>query len=307
MNKAKKVPSLFLLALFGIIAISSLYTLSSWAQIQFTGQSLEVSPPSQDIEGDPGQTITIKAKVRNRNNATNTINVRLEDFTAQGEEGQVALIDKGPYSVTSWATIEPETFTLGPGESQEVTATVEIPEKAAGGRYGSFVFGLGGEGDEAGSAAQVAQEVASLFLLRISGPVNERLRLVEFKAPGFSEYGPVPFDMKFTNEGNVHVKTFGLINVQNMFGQKVADVVVSGTNIFPSATRIIHPELDKKILFGPHTATAIMYYGAGNETLTATTSFTVFPLKLAVVVILVIVFLVLIRRRLAKAMNALFK
>ncbi len=310
MSKSKRrslsLPKVFVLILIGVVVISSLYAIKSWAQTQFNGQSLEVSPPSQDIEGNPGETVTIKAKVRNRNNVTNQVKVRIEDFTAEGDEGQVALIDKGPYAVTTWTTIEPESFTLGPGEDQEVTATIKIPKGTAGGRYGSFVFSLAAEGKEE-ATAKVAQEVASLFLLKINGPVKERLTLTEFKAPAFSEYGPVPFDLKFVNSGNIHVKTFGLINVQNMFGQKIADVVVPGTNIFPDATRVVHASLEKKFLFGPHTATAIMYFGSGNQTLTATTSFTVFPLKLAVVTLLVVAFLFIARKRISKAMNALFK
>ena len=306
-NLHKKIPHFVFFFIFAVVIFTLFFSIRSWAQSQPNGQSLEVSPPSQDITGDPGKIITIKAKVINRNNTPNTVKVRLEDFTAQGDEGQVALVEEGPYSVTTWSTISPDTFTLAPGEEKEITATVHIPKTAAGGRYGSFVFSLIGGGKETGSVASLSQEIASLFLLRISGPVNEHLMFTGFQAPQFSEYGPVPFNLTFKNDGNVHVKTFGLINVQNMFGQKVADVVVPGTNVFPSATRIIHAELDRTFLFGPYTATAIMYYGVGNQTLTATTGFTVFPLKLAVITLLILIFLYMGRKRIGKAINALFK
>lgn len=308
MSKAfKRIPKFFFLILLGLVLFSSLYTIQSLAQTQFNGQSLEVSPPTQDVEGAPGKTITVKAKVRNRNNTANTIKVRLEDFTAQGDEGQVALTTESDYSVASWANISPETFILGPGEDKEITAEITIPAGVAGGRYGSFVFSIVPANAGKQTETALAQEVASLFLLKISGPVNEQLSVSYFKAPVFSEYGPITFDLAFKNQGNIHVKTFGLINVQNIFGHKIADVVVSGTNVFPGATRIIHPELSKKFLFGPHTATAIMYYGAGNQTITSTTSFTVFPLKLAVIVLLVIILLYVGRKRISRAMNALFK
>src|SRR6185437_7521348 len=79
--------------------------LKSWVNAQLSGQSLEVSPPSQEISGDPGSTIQVKAKIRNASNGTLPISVGINDFTASGDQGQVALTDGGPWSVSTWTTI----------------------------------------------------------------------------------------------------------------------------------------------------------------------------------------------------------
>ena len=141
------IVKLLLVFLLAFLAVSSFSTLKLWAQTQFDGQSLEVSPPSQDMVGDPGETVTVVAKVRNKNNAKNTVKVRLEDFTAQGDEGQVALVSNSPYSVAKWSTVTPDSFQLDPGEVKTVTAKIVIPKTAAGGRYGSFVFSLAPDKD----------------------------------------------------------------------------------------------------------------------------------------------------------------
>lgn len=274
---------------------------------QDAGQAIEISPPSQELEVEPGESYTLTVKIRNKSATQLPIEVRVEDFVATGDEGQVALVEEGPWSVSSWTTISPDSFTLNPGETQEVEAQIDVPsDGAAGGRYGSLVFSVTGE-REAGAAA-VSQEIGSLFLIRIAGAVDEQMSLVSFSAPKFSEYGPIPFSMKFRNEGNIHSRAYGLINVTNMFGHKIADIVVPPTNVFPGAERIIKAELDKKVLIGPHTAIAVMYYG-NNESvsLNATTTFFVFPYKVAIGIVGLLLVLFLIRKRLKKASRALFK
>lgn len=287
-----------------IIMISFLFVGVS-AQDPSSSQSLAVSPASQEVQADPGNVSHVKTTLRNQSNTTLPVKVRVEDFTASGEEGQVALTADSPYSVANWTTITPNSFTLKPGESREVNATISVPAGAAGGRYGSFVFAVTPEGEGVNSA-KVSQEIASLFLVRISGPVNEVLSLNQFSAPALSEAGPIPFSMTFKNSGNVHVKTLGLINVTGMFNNKVADIVIKPSNIFPGAERVITASLDKRFLIGPYTATTVLYFGSKNETLNATVSFFVFPIRAAGIALLVGIFLYLIRKRLRKAMKALF-
>jgi len=300
--KIPLIPSL-LVASF-ILTLSTVLSFSL-AQNTVSTQSLEVSPPSQELQADPGQTLTAKAKIRNRSTNSINIKVRIEDFTSTGEEGQVALVEKGPQSLTSWVEITPQSFLLKPGETKEVTAKINVPKEAAGGHYGSFVFSADG-GQAAPGTAAVSQELASLFLIRVSGPVNEQLSIAEFSAPAFLEFGPVPFTIKFTNSGNVHVKPFGLINITNIFGRVVKDVVVKGdTNIFPGASRKVTVTYDKKWLFGPYKAQAVLNFGSRNESLYATTTFFVFPVRIAAALLLVLFAIYIGRKRLSKAIKAL--
>lgn len=287
-----------------VILIGSVLVSSSFAQNAVSSQTLEVSPPSQEMKAEPGETIKIKSKVRNKSAAAVPITVRIEDFTATGEGGQVALIDKSPYAVSSWMTIDQTSFILKPGETKEITGTAKVPMGNAGGRYGSFVFAAGGGAAGPGSAS-VSQEVASLFLLRIAGAVEEQLLIDSFTAPSFLEFGPVPLTIKFTNRGNVHVRPQGLINIRNMFGKTTKDIVLRGENVFPAATRVQSAVLDTTWLFGPYTAQAVLTYGSKNESLTSTTTFFVFPLRVAVAIGLVLGVLYMMRKRLLKAIKAL--
>jgi hypothetical protein len=300
-----RIPALLITA---AAVITSLVVIGSTvAQTNQNAAGLEVSPPSQEIDGDPGETVTVTAKVRNRGTETRNIEVRIEDFTAQGDEGQIALTEKGPDSVSAWTTLDPRSFDLAPGQEREVTATVKIPASGAvGGQYGSFVFGAVPESANPNEAA-VGQEVASLFLVRVGGEVNEQLAFTRFEAPGFSETGPVTMNMTFTNGGNVHVKPYGIVSVSDMFGNKVKDIVVPGANILPGASRIIPVTLDKRFLLGSYKATAVMYYGTSEtDTLTAEASFAVVPYKLLAVVAVIAFIAFKMRKRLKKASRAIF-
>lgn len=291
---------------FIALAALSYSSVKDWVKGQAEGQTLEVSPPSQEVSIDPGQTVSVKAKITNKSNTSLPITVHIEDFTASGDQGQIALSQGSQYSVTGWTKVTPSSFTLGPGQDREVTAVISAPKGAAGGRYGSFVFAV--KPDSAtGNAATVSQQIASLFLVRISGDVNEKLSLTAMNAPKFKEFGPVDINLSFANSGNVHVKAYGLVNVTDIFGRKVADIVVNGTNIFPGAERTLQAKLNRTLLIGPYTATSIIYYGSHNDVLTAQTTFFVFPVRIAAVILLVFVIFFLLRKRLTKAFKAMTK
>ncbi|OGG01746.1 hypothetical protein A2Z33_00195 [Candidatus Gottesmanbacteria bacterium RBG_16_52_11] len=287
-----------------IVALTVLLSFSK-THGQMSGQSLEVSPPSQELIADPGETVIVKAKVRNRAETPLPITVRIEDFVATGEGGQVSLTEKGPWAVSTWTTVAPVGFTLKPGEVREVEATVAVPRSGvAGGRYGSFVFSVSGEGGP-GKAA-LSQEVASLFLLRVSGPVEEKISIQSFSIPAFLEFGPVPMTLSFTNTGNVHLKPQGVVTISNMLGGKVADVPIDGVNVFPQAKRTVTTNWNTTYLIGRYSAKALVYTGSSsNELMEATATFFVFPWRIVIVAALVIAALFILRRRIRKALKAL--
>lgn len=91
-----------------------------------------------------------------------------------------------------------------------------------------------------------------------------------------------------------------------MFNKKVADIVVKPSNIFPGGARLVTATLDREFLIGPYTATAVMYYGSKNEAMNSTIGFFVFPVRKAGIAVLILVFIFLVRKRLKKALKALF-
>jgi hypothetical protein len=286
-----------------ILTASIIRSLS--AQPANTQQALEVSPPTQEVKADPGQTITITATVANKSETTLPISVRVENFIAAGDEGQVALTETGPWAVSTWTTISPDEFSLKPGERKDVTAKISIPQGEAGGRYGSFVFSIAGAQGE-NTATSLSQEVASLFLIRLSGDVNEQLTLKSLTAPEFSEFGPVPLVLTYENTGNVHLRPRGTITIKDMLGRIIGFVHADATNIFPGATRKVPLTFPKKLLIGRFTAEAAVRSGGTNrQELLAQTTFIIFPVRLAAIILMSAIVIFLLRKRIIKALKIL--
>ena len=104
-----KKKSLLLIPLILILGVAT-FSLHQFVTAQSAGQGLEVSPPSQEASIDPGKTTTVKAKIRNRSNNALPVSVRIEDFMAKGDQGQVELSADSPYSITNWTKVTPNKF-----------------------------------------------------------------------------------------------------------------------------------------------------------------------------------------------------
>lgn len=288
----QSLPAIVILILFFCVGVKS-----SFAQ---AAQTVTVLPPTQELSANPGDTIQIKAKIRNSGNTDFNVKVTINDFLPKGDQGQVEIAPSSPYSIVKWTTLKENSFTLSSGEDQTAVATVTIPKNTAGGRYGSFVFSITPKAAEKGGSATVAQNVASLFLIRINGPVNEKLVINQITAPSSREFGPIPFQIDLANKGNVHVKAFGIVSIYDMFGRNVVNIPVKAVNVFPETNRTVLVSYDQKLLLGKYKATAFLYYGQKNELLTSTVEFTVFPVRIAVGIFVVLVLIVIFRKKLLK-------
>ncbi len=263
--------------------------------------TLSVSPPVFELTANPGDELKNVIRVSNPHEEPVKVSVDTRNFVAVGEGGSVGLTEeKTPYSLASWISVSPTEVEI-PGESSRYfNIKTEIPLNAEpGGHFGSVVFKTGG-GTVAETGAAVTQELGSLFLLRVSGKVNEDGRVESFSTEKqFWEYGPVRFDLRVKNNGNVHIKPQGKIVIKDMLGREVTEVEVDPQNVLPDAVRKFSPTWEKEILFGKYTATASLVYGSNSDVLSASTSFYAFPYKVggAVLVGLLIVGVLLYRGR----------
>ncbi len=128
----------------------------------------------------------------------------------------------------------------------------------------------------------------------------------------FSEYGPVPFTIRFENTGTIHVRPRGFVTITNWQGKKVVDIPFPQQNVIPGAIRKIETSWDKKWLAGRYTATIIGSYGTANIPITPwVINFWVFPWKLALGIFLAVlaitIYFVKTRKRWRMALRILIK
>ena len=299
------------IGLAGVFLFLAAFFLPSRVLAQ-TGAGFSVSPPTFEMAANPGDVLANTVRVENLSDTATTISVDRRNFTALGEEGAVGLTEEETsFSLASWISVEPEVATIPPRQSHTFRFTISVPQNAEpGGHFGSLVFKTGGAKPEQTGAA-LAQEVAALVLLRVAGKTEEAASLAGFSTKNFWEYGPVDFEIRVKNEGNVHLRPTGTITITNIFGQKVADLVVEPRNVLPGAVRKSVVSWPEKNLAGKYTATLYLTYGNQGKTLTASTTFFAFPYKVGGLILIALLaagFLIWKgRRRIKAAFQVLFK
>lgn len=309
MNKIK----IFVIVVLGI----GEFIMSSDLSFAQNANKISISPITFELTANPGDYLENKIKVSNPSDNTIGIKMEIEDFEAVGELGQVVVRpeEEATYSLKRWISVDPVEFILEPKGQKLVDFKITIPSDAEpGGKYGTILAstqGIISENKVGGSA--IAQKVGALLLLTVSGDTKEGIEVKDFSAPELSEYAPIPFSIRFSNSGTVHVRPRGFVSITDWFGNKVEDVEFPQSNVMPGTTRLIELKWDpKNFIIGKYTATLVGSYGANNLPFDPPViSFWVFPWKIASVVAVILAVIAIItyksRKRLKLAAKILVK
>ena len=259
---------------------------------------------------DKGLTSTGTIHLDNTTGRQTEINVGIENFTANGEQGEVSLsTEDSQYALAKWITVSPTHATLANNQRQDFTYTIHVPAGAEpGGHFGSIVFSTVPPKSAGSTGAVVSQSVGALFLVRIPGPINENATVESFATnKSFYSQGPVNFLLRVKNNSTVHVKPIGVITITNeITGQKNV-VGIDGLNVLPGAIRQIPIVWKQSFLLGKYQAVANLSYGSKNNPLATSTEFYAFPVMLGVIILVVVLFVFFFRKRLWKAIKIILR
>ena len=127
---------------------------------------LTVSPPTQELNINPGEEKRIQIKFYNRSDENISGLIKKADFLVLDNEGSPTLIDTSAannrFAASSWITLSEEKVTISPKNQVIITAFIKAPTDAyACGHYASVYFQptpvtLGGKQLERESAASIA-------------------------------------------------------------------------------------------------------------------------------------------------------
>lgn len=304
----RRVVSAITLILFAL----SLSLASVTASAQSAGQGLEISPPLIDKKLDPGTVTTVEIRVRNVTKARILAKTTVDDFTAQGEDGQPRIligenVKDSPYSIKQWVGNLP-VIDLDPNEADIAKIQITVPSDASpGAHFGVVRFTAISPGAE-NDAVSLSASIGSLVLANVSGDAQLSAQVEEVfisqkgKRKSIFEYGPLTITERIKNTGNVYFKPVGNIRVKNMFNGEVANLAVNKKrgNILPNTIRKFEQPLDRKYMFGMYTAELSILYGDTNQTLSSAVTFWVIPYKLVAIILLLIVGIYFIVRGLTR-------
>lgn len=273
-----------------------------------SGQALEMSPTLVTLDADPGEELTLQVRLRNVSSDALIVSGEINDFVAGDELGAPRVImeedreefDDNPYSIREWIDSVPEIL-LEPGEIEELTATISVPNNASpGGHYGIIRFS-GTPPDLEDTGVSLAASVGTLVLLTVSGDITESAEVEEFmvvkdgETSRVYESQPLQLVQRIRNTGNVHIRVRGQVFIKDMFDRDLAaaNVNLSQQNILPDSVRRFEQDIDSalignKRLFGRYTANLELTYG-DEKTISDSITFWVIPYRLIGWIIFVIV------------------
>lgn len=303
-----------LLGLVSLVSVTGILwhavtLLRAQAQSSTPSTGLSVSPPTFEVNGNPGDIIKNSVKLENMNTYPVQIAVDRRNFTAIGEEGAVGLTEEETsFSLASWIEVNPPSVTLPPKSTQYFNFSIKVPLNAEpGGHFGSLIFRTIPTEQVQGSGASLAQEIGSLVLLRISGETVESVQIEDFTTSAkLYEFGPINFVSRLKNLGNVHSKPASTITVTNALGHQVAYLTLDPKNILPGATRKIEGTWNTKWRLGRYSATFNTSFGDHDQRSSVTT-FTIIPYRLVIVVLVLFMILYFIFKKHQKRLALAWK
>ena len=203
---------------------------------------LTVSNPGLLATVTPGQTLMQKMTVSigNTDPATD-ISVQVYGVSLSLQGGYQLLDaahDTGPYSARTFITIDKNSLHLDPGGSEDVTATIQVPQNAgAGGRYA--VINIAEKAAAGSGVGTLAAIDVPIYLTLEGSRLIQTGKITEITA-GMAESGqPVNLLTDFQNTGNIHFKVQGEVTVKNAQGQTVdtLSIPLTASSILPGGIR----------------------------------------------------------------------
>lgn len=244
------------------------------------------------IEGpaEPGETQTHDLTVTNLSSSDQTYYLFVRNISGVTGAGAPIFADEGDeptgFELSEWVTIDRTEVLLPAGGSEMVGVTINVPDDATPGSHfgGIFVSLVPPRMRETG--ASIGYDVANIVSLRVAGDAIEQASIRQL-ATGNYIYGQsvVDFQARIENEGNVLVRPTGPLEINNMFGKRVAMLIFneSKAGVFPGATRDFEIVWeDEGPGFGRYEAVLSLVYGQQGRlaTISTSVSFWILPMNI---------------------------
>ncbi len=163
--------------------------------------SLTISPTRLVIDRESApkpQLITVV----NRGGAPLAVTVEKRNFVG-ALDGTLQFQEKAPFSASNWLTARPAQFTVAPGQSQIVTATITMPVGAEPGDHQVALVFLVPAGQTSANI-RINRGVATPVYITVPGRSTNTTSLSFLHAAGFSAGGPVTLTAQVHDTGNTH-------------------------------------------------------------------------------------------------------
>lgn len=213
-----------------------------WAQ---SSVSLSVSPTIFEMTANPSQRWESNLRIINNNPFELTVYAEINNFRPLGEEGAAQFLPVDDTTtpgstLAEWITVPSTAIVIPPEQTAQIPIVIELPaDVPPGGHYAAILVGTRPPADrENASQVATAQMVSSLIFLRVTGDIIEEGSIRSFRTTqSIVETPKVDFELRFQNDGNVHLRPEGQITIFNMWGQERGRVPINQKTLFGNVMR----------------------------------------------------------------------
>jgi len=270
-----------------------------------TGEGLTISPPLKELTLKAGEVSKQTITITNPTKSTIEVYPSVMNFEAGGENGEPTFTEpkeeESNFALASWIKFAETKIALTPEQVYEFNYTVKAPDGAEpGGHYGAVFFAkqpLKSTDTATSNQVIVSGKIGTLILVKVPGALVEKATLDKFATHKISFMGPVNFETKITNLGNIHFKPKGEITIKNIVGNEAGRATVNeaGGNVLPDSIRKFDTRWSNgSWAFGRYVASVKLIYGDADKEVTGTYVFYLLPWWFLVAVALSIVLVVLL-------------
>lgn len=284
-----------------------------------TANGFRVSPVRSELTIEKGESQVLTITVENPSNVATTARAIVNDFVASDDESgtpRLILDDTGPTPKNDFKSLVGaiDDVTLAGGEKKDIDVRLSVPSDAnSGGYYGAVRFVSQNQAQQ-GNVGLTAS-VGSIMLITVPGDLVQKVSLEQLSAgqnnlpKSFITSGTVQIITRLKNEGDIHVKPFGKVEIKNTFGKIVASYDFNNTdpraNILPESTRMFVDNVDNVKWFGRYTILINLAASNGSgDIVTASSAFWYVPVwaiyTLIGIVIVIAVGIYLLARKMRK-------
>ncbi len=251
------------------------------------GVGIRIQPSTLDERADPGALIEGALTVTNQDGGKQKYYLAARNIENMDDNGRPVFSTtpaSDPMEAAAWIHMSVPDIELEQGASIEVPYRIEIPADASPGSYFAAIFVTREADRVTESGAGVGFQVASLLNLRVNGTALEGIIIREFSTDkAFYTKPEAVFKTRIENTGTVHERPRGIIEISDLFGKKVDQIIMneSAGGIMPRTDRVFEtPWTTEQFTLGRYTASASIVFGdTEKQTITRDTTFWVIPLK----------------------------
>lgn len=276
--------------LFSFIITSVLFFFFISTAFAQGGAGIGLRPAITEENADPGTRQTHSVEVTNLSGVQQIYYLFMRDIVAVENGGTPIFADENSertgFEMSDWATLSATEIDLGAGETRTIDVTLDIPENATPGSHFAGMFVSMQPPKMRSVGAAVGYEVASIFSIRVAGDVIENAQIRQFSTGNFI-YGEskIDFQARLENKGTVLVRPIGPLEINNMFGKRVAVLTFneSKAGVFPGSERDFEITWeDEGPGFGRYEAVLSLLYGVQGRqsTISSTVTFWILPMNI---------------------------